>query len=646
MKHAIPYICLILILITLTTKATDFTTGTLVLRSQGFHADRQKMVGLVDHIDLFGNEAWNGVFDIGVGYMQSFRPANLANAFFGSDVNCCDHQIKVQGSMVSNRDPNAWLADYLYLPCTFNGAFSISPRISNIVIDLDLCLGLDEWLPGFYCRIYGPITWTKWQPNFCETTVTSTSFLSTSSCPVGYFTPSGQETFLQSIGSYFRGDAPTSPDGIVFDGLQKAKIDCRCKDTAVGFADLRFMLGYNLLQDEDYHLGFNVQAAAPTGTMRDGTMFMQPVIGNGGHWELGGGLTAHTVLWRSEDEEKHVGLYLDGSITHLFSALENRTYDVDDNPNSRYMLIMRFDTPAEFQGNLTVSNIPNTSMPELNDGEVSTPRAQFVNEYSPLANLSTVYVTVDIPFQADVAIMLNFSTHGFSWDVGYDFWGRACENKANPTIPDACQEITIVNSVEANIWAFKGDAQMFGYDVAHDSEPVQLSASENSATIHSGTNAVLEAEGFPDATSTNLGVDSALYAYGNTSDTSITPGNFRLINSPDGMNDEESHIQSSSSPIFINGCNLAYTQQETMGLSHKFFTNFRFSWEGKRSSTFIGFGGSAEFGRGSSCTSCTSSISNTCSANGAVCTTVNNCNCVQCAITQWSAWIKGGISFY
>ena len=200
---------------------------------------------------------------------------------------CNDATILVQGSEIASRSATAWLADYLYLPCDFSGSFSVSPSIQNVLVDFDLYLGLDEWMSGLFFRAYGPVNWTKWQINFSE----GTSSTTTGTCAGGYFVPTaGSETYLTSITSYFQGKVPTTTDSVTFNGLQQAKIDCGCSNTKTGFADLRVVLGWNFLQDDDYHLGLNIQAAAPTGTKREGTYVMQPVVGNGHHWELGGGL--------------------------------------------------------------------------------------------------------------------------------------------------------------------------------------------------------------------------------------------------------------------------------------------------------------------------------------------------------------------
>ncbi len=613
------------------------TTPTLVLRSQGFHADRQKMVGLVDQVHLYSNEALYGTMNIGVAYTRSFRGDRLARSLFGDDIDCCTGcpTIKVQGSQIASRDSKAWLADYLYLPCTFDGSFSVNPRIENVIVDFDFFLGLDEWVNGMYFRIYGPFCWTKWQTNFCEG-----DSVSTNTCPIGYFTPTGSEKLLESITAYFKGDSVAGTDDIIFDPLRKAKMDCACDDTHSGLAEIRMLIGWNILQDENYCFGINVQGAAPAGNKRDGTLVMQPLVGNGSHWELGAGFNFMGMFWRSEDEEKHIGFYLDATFSHLFETRENRTYDYDNKDNSRYMLLVAFDSPPNFVGNLTSSEA-EVSAASLPNTSVSRPRAQFDQIYSPLANLSTLNVDVSIPFQADVVAMLNVTAGGFSWDIGYDFWGRSWENRIAVSEIDACSDVTIANQSEANTWGFKGDAREYGFDVANNSGAIPLSATQIDADIHQGTNATAVAiDGFGNPTIRNLGVDEARFAYG---DSTGGNSNLRLIGFPDGANNQANHIKTSDDPVFINACDLAYTQQQTRGISHTVFSHLSYTWERDNWLPYLGVGGSVEFGRGGKCTD-KSEESSEC--NTGTCEQDKLCGAVESAITQWSVWLKFGISFY
>ncbi len=622
-------------------QAHSNVTPTLAYRSQGFHGDRQRNVGEVGHINLYDMESWYGTFDLSVGYMRSFDSEDIAHCLFGHDLICnsdCNNTIKVQGSGVASRDAKAWLADYFYLGCDYDGTFSIKPRIQNVVVDLDFYLGLDEWVNGMYFRLYGPITWTKWETNFCYA---DPATVVTTSCSTGYFTPSGSETLLSSISNYFAGSAPTTVDNITFQGLKYAKMPA-CDETKVGFAELRAELGWNFFQDDDYHVGAGLHVAAPTGNKREACYVMYPVVGNGNHWELGGTVHGHYVFWRSDDEEQHFGLYLDAVLTHLFEACEQRTFDICGKNNSRYMLAAKYTS--------TITNGSNglAGQAATGTGGTSTSAtAQFNNVYAPVANLTTADVDVSVGIQADIVAMFNFTTRGFSWDLGYNFWGRSCEDIDCPTNCDSCNTDSIFNTANANTWALKGDARMFGFAGAADGsvniaadDAVPLSASQSAATIHTGTNL-----GFVDATLTSVtmqngGVDNSQFA--------VTGDDPQLVIhtplSEGGININTNQIKTSIQTVFLT--NTSPGLQETKGISHKVFTHLSYTWDRDNWIPYLGVGGSAEFGHNDCCDSDCSSCSTSCSTSSTTSCSTSCCDdCSYCSLSQWSVWVKGGISF-
>lgn len=629
MNHLFKKIFSITALLSAVFAQANESTPTLVLRSQGFHADRQRNVGEVGKINLYEMESWYGTMDLGIGYMRSFRGGSLARQLFGDDISCgeCNDVVLVQGSGVADRAATAWLADYLYLNCDYNGSFSLKPLIQNVVVDLDFYLGLDEWVNGMYFRIYGPINWTKWQTGFC---VQDPATVLTTSCSAGYFTPSGSEVLLSSLADYFAGQAPASVDNITFQGLRYAKMP-NCEQTKTGFADLRAELGWNFLQDEDYHLGVGIHVAAPTGNKVHASYVMSPVVGNGNHWELGGTAHGHYVFWRSEDEEKHFGFYVDAVITHLFKANEERTFDLKGKDNSRYMLAAQYTKTVlnELAGQTTATT-----------GTVGETLAtsQFALLYAPVANLTTTDVKVSIGVQADVMAMFNFTARNFSWDIGYDFWGRSCESISCPNECNPCNTENIFLTANANTWALKGDARMFGFaastggDITTLNQAVALSASENNATIHSGTNATTTNSSLSNVKLQNGGVDNAQFAVAGTTGV-------RLIHTPTtlgGVNSAADQVETSIQPVFIKSTDVAL--QETKGLSNTVFTHLSYTWERDNWIPYLGIGGSAEFGRGGSCDDgCDNSCSTSCASECG--------DCVNSSLSQWAVWVKGGLSF-
>src|SRR3989304_873863 len=122
---------------------------------------------------------------------------------------------------------------------------------------------------------------------------------------------------------------------------------CCGKQSDTRLADLRIRLGYNFFLEENYHFGLKFVFAAPTGTKPTAKFLWEPIAGNGAHWEFGGGLTGHALLW-DKDEDTQLSWHLDAEITHLFRSREHcRTFDLCSNGCfSRYLLLKKFKTDS------------------------------------------------------------------------------------------------------------------------------------------------------------------------------------------------------------------------------------------------------------------------------------------------------------
>jgi hypothetical protein len=582
------------------------------------------MVGSVGHVNLFDMETWYGTFSIMPSYAQSFRSNDLCHCLFGTDIvgtpdnsacgacpnSCaigCDRcTIQIEGSLVANRDANAWLADYFYLPLDFQGTISFKPEIKNFLLDLNMYIGLDEWMAGMYLQIYGPVVHTRWNLNFCENIISP----GTLGYPIGYFNavnggvPNGN--LLKSFAAYGVGGTPTPPvgDSTTYNGLKFAKITGWGRaDT--GFGELRAEVGWNFWQDEDYHVGINVQAAAPTGTRYHADFLFDRVIGNGKHWELGAGATGHYTFWRSEDDEKQCGFYADVSLTHLLRTTQLRTFDLKNKPLSRYMLASHFGANSN-----NLSGTPS--------GTVAS--QEFIAEFTPVANLTTTEVEVSIGVQADIVAMFNFTADKLSLDVGYNFWGHTCENlHPKDTCGEECTSnpLALCNDNQNNMWALKGDARMYGFTIVDAVVP--LSATNSQATIHDGTvGHTLDFAAAP--TDINAGVDNPQLAFAG--------GN--LFNGPSTIATRQ-QINTSIQPVFLSCCDINF--QRVRGLSNKLFAHLSYTWKDHEDwIPYLGFGCSVEFG-----------VDNQQPSSN--CTT-NSCDtCFHCALSQWAAWVKGGVSF-
>ncbi len=597
------------------------------IRSQATDSARD-LVGLTDKINLYDME---NLYITGYATLEgtrSFDSDALAHCLFGAftpSLNDADAlSIGISGSQVPNRSPNDWLADYFGLSTTYQSRLFFKPRVSNLILDFGVYVGLDEWLEGLYLWVHAPLVMTKWDLNFFEEVNNS---LALNGYSAGYFAPSAvtSNNLVEQAANFFSDrDFPTLPDGVTFEPLEFARLE-QTRLTKSALAEIQFALGYNFIMCQDYYLGVNFRFYAPTGNSPKGVFAFEPICGNGKHWEVGAGLMGSYTFWRSCDEESSFGLYVIGNFTHQCRATQTRTFDLKGKPNSRYMLAERLGTPvtnlwaAPTQGSITGATVPD---------------AQFKNAYAPVANLTTLRVNVSSGIQADVTADFNYSACGLSVDVGYNFWARSCEKislrkQAGPTRLES-----------GNVWALKGDARVYGFvatgattNPPAPGTPIALSATQSEATITSGTNAPLNSD-------LNAGVDNPQYAFFTNNASSLD----QLVVAPGDPTGPLFQLQTSNDPVFLSNASIDFNGARTSGMSHKIFAHLSYSWcECEDIVPFIGVGGKAEFGPRHGEPACANGTNCSVNVNSQLVGCSSCKSCQRCNLSEWGVWIKGGI---
>ena len=565
-------------------------------------------------------------------YAQSFNSNDIASSIFGDDVftvdtiddmcvTDCPSQIKVSGSDVANRGQRDWLADYFGLPTDFQSVLSFSPTIKTWKSDWNLYIGFgNDMLHNAYFRIHMPIVWTRWNLNFTEEVTAA----GVNPHVEGYFSDLAvpRSSLLDNAAQFFTGaDAPTitgsTPGGavenpigspITFQKLQYSKfsnLDVRCHCDVVRVSDIEMTLGWNFACSEDYHVGLGIRASAPVGPKPTGEWLFEPVVGSGGNWKLGAQITSHYMFWRSQDDERSFGLWIDANLQHLFDARQVRTFDLAGKPNSRYALAQKLGTnrlPIHLSG-------------------ISDAGVEWQNEFAPIANLTASSVSVSAGIEANIVAKFAYMSHGTQFDIGYEFWTRSCE-KICPT--NCCPSQIALNPQG---WAVKGDAYVVGFEnlsgSANPNVPVRLAGSQNNADIHSGTNTPLATATL--SVGTNPGIDNPQLGTTNSVGSPVV----REI-----VLDEQ--VNSSQPVVFLTEDLIGYGNG-TRGLTNKIFIHISHSWdmEDKDWTPYVGLGAAGEFAQsGTGCSATTD--------DGVKCQLGR---CQTCALDQWSIWLKVGLSF-
>jgi len=581
-------------------------------RSQSWNAARE-LVGWQQFIHQYENEETYTVFSITPQYTESFRPCEITNYFFGKDLK--NGYLKISGSRKGStdqagtgavaREPHEWLADYFGLPTDFESKVNFNPYVKTWLADFNFFIGLNELHEGFFFKIHTPLVYTKRAMNMSETDIKK----GTLAFEAGYMAEEEiprtllAESFTEAMKGFTWGD--------MHEPLRYGKINC-CPQTKVRLSDIQLAFGWTFLHDYDYHLGVMLRTGLPTGGKPNGEYLFEPMIGNGGHYELGIGITGYKNLWQTDDEEKSFSVYCDINLAHLFSRKQIRSFDLREKPNSRYTLISELGTPVQdlYGGRFDTSGFPEAS-------------AQYQGRLFPLINRSTCCADVSIGLQGELALKFAYTSGNFSFDFGYNLWGRTGEK-----ICAGCM-------FDQDRYALKGDSFLFGWA----STPIvnggtiarALSGTQHLADIHSGLNTpsetVFVGTAGADHHARNKGVDNAQLAWivssALASDVATLERGIRYyLNAPENV-DYITHT--SIQPIFLTSSDLN-TGKTAGALSHKFFFHMNYAWNNDdtkdkdEATPFIGFGGEIE-------------VSGTTSG------------CYN-ALSQWGVWIKGGALFH
>lgn len=561
-------------------EVTSLSSGTLVLpRSQTVNAARE-LVGWQREINVPHSNGkywvphsnyWS--FSLAAEYNRSLGMHRVTNYLLGSS------NLLVAGSAYQECVPFCGvtlLADYFGLPRDFKSEVKLTPSKIEFLMDFDFYYGLNRVFEGFYFRLHMPIVYTNWNLDLFEQVITCGS----SPYPAGYMAAVDvpRSCLPRSFEQAMHG---TTTFGDMLEPLAYGKIFNR--QVAVHVADFQAVFGYNFILKKNIHTGLNVRVSAPTGTTNCQEFLFQPTIGNGGHWELGGGFTAHYdhPITSTRDIPPNLGLYIDCNITHLFAAKMKRSYNLKQNgPGNRYMLL---------------ESLQQTST-GLFFSDASASEYQYRESLVNAINKTTLCSTISMALQVDAVIKAALTWDNVTFDLGYEFWFRSKEKLS-------CRE-----RFPSNSFAIKGDAQVYGFTTGSE-QPIPLAATQYDARLCGGQGSFNET--FVNANADN---PSQAFSTGAVVLLNLTTADALLL----GI--AQAPVASSRQSIPLTDDDI----DESSGLvpralSNKIFFHINYTWQHKDVITpYLGFGAEIESAHGSL------------SSNS--------------GLSGWGAWIKGGFS--
>lgn len=411
------------------------------IRSQGLNGVRE-LAGWQQIIYKYDQDSNYGTLAMVAEYDRTFRPQEISNFLFGGSC------LNFSGSRAERKSGDI-LADYFGLPASFSSTVNFSPHITNTIIDFNWFQAFDAYLPGLFVMVHLPVVQTKWNLYMQEVNINpGTAFY-----PAGYMSNTNipASDLPQSVTQALKGNTIF---GDMQEPLQYGKVFGR--QTRSRIAELTATLGWNYNQPL-YHVGVSFRVGAPTGNATNAQFIFEEIVGNRHHWDVGGGISAHTIMWHNKETGRRVGLYFDAHVSHLCTSQQKRSFDFTKNGNgSRYILLEQIESPSN--GDLLINGREAIN--------------QYIGNLVPAINYTTFDSKISIGVQADVVLKFAYQRDGFEVDFGYDFWANSKEKLH-------CRDRFIENR-----FALKGDVQIYGF--TSNNSAVALNATQSMATILGG----------------------------------------------------------------------------------------------------------------------------------------------------------------
>ncbi len=465
-------------------------------------------------------------------YSRTFRSRKIAELLFRSK------DVTVSGSAVPDRDiHHDVLADYLGLPRDFKSHLHFSPVVTDFIVNIDALLGMDNVVEGLFFGVHMPIKETKWDLKMQECVInTGTAFH-----PAGYMGPEqisrdklAPNAHMAMLGQTIApADSPMAGQvvpliyGDVQEPLAKGLFLGRAEKA--GIADLKFTAGWTKKYDT-YHVGWLLVTRVPTGNRRNGIIYFQPIVGNGKHWELGGGFTFHYDFFKRDNGARSLGLYFDSVFSTVFPAWEKRCFNFNGlGLASKYML-----------------------MQEIANGT-------YVGRLVPAINYTTMDARIGVTLKADITAKLLYIRDSINLEMGYNF----SANTRDSLKDHACFPV--------GRYALKGDAQVYGFD---GNSPVPLQATQHRSFLNRGQTSPTTGDVINNTSYQALNYTKTAFQNLNADNLQLTP--YNQLNSTDAgdLNLTQKSIYTSHPPIILQACDIDYTGVlYEKCISHRFFVH-------------------------------------------------------------------------
>ncbi len=283
-----------------------------------------------------------------LGYRQNMDTYELGRYFFTQDgpviVGPINTDVDIQNLQLG-------------LAQNYRGSIVLQPTVSDIIFDVDLFAGFDQWVPGSWLRVHFPFVRNSWRPNMQSQTATvgaanySSGFADTSTITVA--------TVYQDVANAMCGESAFGK----IPALDAGKLCCRSQ-SCTGLSDVHLEIGYDFIRRTHGNMGIALIGAGATGKPNGSACnkyLLTPTIGAQHSWQGGFALRGQYEVFNF-DNEKTITLYGDARIAHVFAGCTKRllSLNVGDTTAFNYWLLLnQYDQHGTYIGVERAANLLN-----------------------------------------------------------------------------------------------------------------------------------------------------------------------------------------------------------------------------------------------------------------------------------------------
>lgn len=344
----------------------------------------------------FDADKMYGCFSIHGEYNGSFKSGDLGK--YLSPIANKSFVVGPINNTTANNSTDVY-GTYFLIEETFKSTVTFKPTSKTFTTDLNLFVGLDEFMEGMYFSVQLPIVHNKRHVKINE----NVSVAAGTQFGTDFFTNGNAAAQPTPAYTTFKtaivGDK-TLTAGVASDNMKYGKINGSQSKTKVG--NVRLNLGYDFVRKENMHLGVALEALVNGNGKSKAVYMFEPSVGTGGRHGIGGRIDGHVRAWEKDDSE--INLFLQADLVHLFDATELRSYDMTTKHGvwSRYILFKKWTTA-------NLGGAPDS------------------NSMVHGVNFSTLNAKIGMDLMYDVNLMMSYSNSSMGINVGYGLHGHSKE---------------------------------------------------------------------------------------------------------------------------------------------------------------------------------------------------------------------------